>query len=473
MNGRRLEWRREALLLSILAMDATWLAPWTALLTGTAHDAAHGVSMLGLFALLLGALLATRLLATSRLSLGAQQGLAGGLAIATGLLLTGARLYAHYPLAGLGWVPAWLGDLARLRGYGGGGLVLLGVSLYAWGRGISLAQNRLETAAVGFYLRWGIVAWFWFYLWGLLGQAEAPLAWLFLFFFFGLLAVGLSRVEEVHHRRGAVRSPFTVSWLLIMAGSACGASGLGFLGTLIISRRLLARLWLALGPLGAVLQWVLYRVVEGVFLLLAPFIEWLRVALAPTSGRLANMPTPAAATAPMPALQPTGLPLAVQALTWAILGLALLAIVVLVVTALQRREAPGALSGALETTWEAAGGPDGDRLGARLQRLRRRLGEALASARPPFYAQASVRQIYASLLRLAAWRGVPRNEAETPYEFERRLDGAWPEAEEAVGPITEAYVRARYGERRFSEAETEALRATWRRLRQSLDRTEA
>jgi hypothetical protein len=80
--------------------------------------------------------------------------------------------------------------------------------------------------------------------------------------------------------------------------------------------------------------------------------------------------------------------------------------------------------------------------------------------------------LYASLQRLAAWRGLPREDAETPYEFERRLDGTWPQAQQVVASLTEAYVRAHYGEHAFSPAEIEALRAHWQRLQQLLEGAE-
>ena len=471
MKAWRSRWRRPLLLISILGMDATWLTPWTAALAGTAQGPARSLSLPELFTLLVVALLGTRLLGASRLPLGGQQVLAGLLAIVTGLVLIGAHLYPEYPFLGPGWVIAWLSDLAGLQSGATSGLAFLGLGLYAWGRGISLAQSRLETAAVGFYLRWGIIAWFWFHLYGLIASADAPLGWLFLFFLFGLVSVGLSRVEEVHRGRGAVRSPFGTSWLAIMAGSAFGAVGLGFAATLVLSQGLVVRVWSALSPLGAALRWLLYRLVELVFLLLTPLFEWLARALAPAAEELMTRRTPLAMPTPAPMPQPVGVPLPVRALIWAVLGLGFLFIVALVVTVLRRGEEQAEPWLARGAAWEAPGGTTGNGLGARLQRLRDRLASALGAMRPPSYGLASVREMYASLLRLAAWQGLPRDEAETPYEFERRLDEAWPQAGEEVASITEAYVRAHYGERAFSAAEVETLRVHWGRLRELMEGT--
>ncbi|MDI7274580.1 MAG: DUF4129 domain-containing protein [Anaerolineae bacterium] len=467
MTGRGVPWRRELLLLTILAMDATWLAPWAALLTGTTREWSRAAPPGAVYALLVAALVTTKALWASRLALGLQQALAGALAVLGGLLLIGTSLYGDYPLLSLAWAPAWLSDLATLRGHGLGGLVLAGVALYAWGRAISLVQRPPAAEAVGFYFRVGIVAWFWFHLLGLLSGNDAPLAWLFLFFALGLLAIGLARVEEVERGRGAVRSPFTLSWALLLAAAALGAVGVGLLATLAFSRTLVAAVWRALRPVGAVLRWVLYQVAALTFLLLEPLIDALYHVLAPAGDRLGAIPTPPAQPV-QPTPQQTGVPVAIQAVLWTIATLVALAIVVLVVTGLQQRESEGETEEGRPLAWEEAGGEEGD-LGARLRRLQGRLAARLRGVGPAPYALATVREIYASLLRLASGEGVVRDDAETPYEFERRLDGAWPEAQAQVEALTDAYVRVRYGERRVGLDELEGLRAAWQRLREKVE----
>jgi hypothetical protein len=464
MTLRPIPWRRWLLLLTILAMDATWLAPWAMLLTGVRQ----GLSPGGVFVLLTVALLATRGLAASRLALGLQQAAAGVLAILAGLGLTRVILYGGYPLPGLAWLPAWLGDLAALRSAGLGGLVLTAVALYAWGRAISLVQRLPAAEAVGYDFRVGIVAWFWFHLIGLFVGADAPLAWLFLFFALGLLAIGLARVEEAQSNRGAVRSAFTPSWALLLAGGSLGAVGVGLLATLVFSRTLVAAIWRALSPVGVLLRWVLYGVVWLVFLVAEPLINLVYRTLVSSEQGPPRIAAPPAPTSPLPVPGPTGLPAPVRAILWMAVGLVALAIVALVVTGLQRREAEQDAEAGREALSEPTGG-EGTDLGAALRRLRRRLGQRLAGLGPRAYALGSVRQIYASLLRLASQQGVPREEAETPYEFRRRLDGAWPAVQEQVEALTEAYVRVRYGGRRIGGRELEALRIAWERLREKVE----
>jgi hypothetical protein len=78
----------------------------------------------------------------------------------------------------------------------------------------------------------------------------------------------------------------------------------------------------------------------------------------------------------------------------------------------------------------------------------------------------TVRQLYREVLALAAQRGAPRPPAATPYEQLPRLQSALG-PDEALAEVTRAYVRVRYGEHRPADAELDALRGEWDRLRQA------
>lgn len=469
MTGRRIEWRRELLLLAILGMEATWLTPWATLLTGTGTDPLHQVPLVGILALLLGALLVARTLTASALPLALQQCIAGLLAIGSGLALTGALLYTGYPFAGLQWLPAWLGDLIHARTPAPAGVTLLGITFYAWWRSAGLAQSQLTSGAVGLGLRWGILAWLLFHLIGLSAGVDAPVEWLVLFFILGLLAAGLAQVEEVHQGRGAVRSPFTGSWFLILSGAAAAVVGLGLAATGVLSRELLGLVLLALVPLWALVQWALYAILSLVAILLSPLMERLATLAAPAWEQLANSMTPSAQVTPIPTEETVTTSAVPQALLWVVLIMGLLVAVAIVLGALGRRQTVARRWAAHGPEWEGAEGAPGEGLGAKLQQLRNKLTSALAATGTRPYGLATVREIYASLQRLAAHRGVSRAEAETPYEYQRRLDGTWPGAKREVDSITEAYVRAHYGEHQFSQEEIEALRTGWQRLREEIE----
>ena len=298
---------------------------------------------------------------------------------------------------------------------------------------------------------------------------DAPVAGLFLYFALGLLAVGLSRVEEMRRGRGAVRSPFAAWWLLVMGGSALATMGLGLAATFAVAPRLLAALWQLLRPVRAVLGWAFYRWVELMFLLLAPLMEWLRAALRPRLEEVLSQPATAPTVIPFEPVPSRGLPVPIQVLLWAVLGLAFLAVVALMVLGLRRREVEGDHWITRQAAWEGAPGEGAGRRASALRRLRDRLASRLEGLRSPVYHLATAQQIYASLQRLAAREGAPRQDAETPYEFEERLDDLWAAVQRPVESITEAYVQAHYGQRPPGEEELAALRADWARLRQAVE----
>ena len=78
----------------------------------------------------------------------------------------------------------------------------------------------------------------------------------------------------------------------------------------------------------------------------------------------------------------------------------------------------------------------------------------------------TIREIYRSLLKKAAYRGYARKKDETPYEFKQRLDDKVPLAEPQLEVITEAYALTRYGGNVPDEAEVAHVSGVWAELDQ-------
>jgi hypothetical protein len=471
MKRLQLAWRREMSLACLVGMDALCLAAWTNLLLGSASNPARRVPAMAVFLLLLGTLTVARGLEASHLPLGAQRVLAGVLAIITGVVLGGLFLYREYPFAELDWLLAWAADLPRSNG--AASIVLLGVALYAWWRGISLAQSRLESDGVGFSFRAGIVSWLWYLILSLAAHADEPVAWLLLYFALGLVAVGLARVEDAQRGRAAIRSPFAGSWAAILAGAAALTVALGAVATWAVSWSAEEAFWSLAVPLAGLLDRLLLGALSLAGILLAPLLEWLigwlQGMLAPLAQSLRTPPTPAPVPTPEAVTAPAPPAPALQAALWLLAVLALLAVVAFIVSFLQRRPTFEEPEGPLAVAWEGAPPEHGGRSAGTLRQLGRRLAAAVAALGPRPYSLATVREIYAGLQRLAARHGVAREEAQTPYEYERHLDGAWPAIGAEVEAITDAYVRAHYGQRQISDEELAALRAAWQRLREALE----
>jgi hypothetical protein len=103
-----------------------------------------------------------------------------------------------------------------------------------------------------------------------------------------------------------------------------------------------------------------------------------------------------------------------------------------------------------------------------LDRLRRRLfgrGNLLAATR--------IRWIYAQLMRLSSELGRPRLPSVTPREFLPHLGSIFPEDQDFLASITEAYIKVRYGEYPETSSEVEEVVQGWDELREHAKKIKA
>jgi len=81
-----------------------------------------------------------------------------------------------------------------------------------------------------------------------------------------------------------------------------------------------------------------------------------------------------------------------------------------------------------------------------------------------------IRYFYLSTVKRASDKGVPRQRAETPLEFARDLKQNWPEAEEDVDALTDAFLEARYGRSPIEKEDVNPVKKRWRQVKSSLRR---
>jgi len=119
----------------------------------------------------------------------------------------------------------------------------------------------------------------------------------------------------------------------------------------------------------------------------------------------------------------------------------------------------------------------GGRFGAQIRALVRRPGATSATPRGvsfPWFRPRNIREqvrlFYLVSLPQLARLGWPRQRADTPYEYARRLEPDLPEGSEEWWRLTQAFVEARYSRREFTGQEVGPLRAAYQRLRQALRR---
>lgn len=79
-----------------------------------------------------------------------------------------------------------------------------------------------------------------------------------------------------------------------------------------------------------------------------------------------------------------------------------------------------------------------------------------------------IRYFYLSTVRRAGDRGVKRPSASTPSEYVKELKENWPEAEEGLDELTEAFLKARYNDKTIGEDELPPVKDTWKEVRREL-----
>lgn len=75
-----------------------------------------------------------------------------------------------------------------------------------------------------------------------------------------------------------------------------------------------------------------------------------------------------------------------------------------------------------------------------------------------------VRDVYLDLLALLQFKGFPRVETDTPYEYARTLAVRLPDDYQDIMAITELYIKHKYGKSEVTESDTEKAKAIWSRI---------
>ena len=131
----------------------------------------------------------------------------------------------------------------------------------------------------------------------------------------------------------------------------------------------------------------------------------------------------------------------------------------------------------LQTAWRGAGHQMRDWQQAVRTRLQKE-PEDEESTKPPWRfirlnalsPREQIRYFYLSTVKRAANKGVPRQQDETPLEFAQDLKQSWPEAEEDVDALTDAFLEARYGRSPIEKEAVNPIKKRWQQVKASLRR---
>jgi hypothetical protein len=396
------------------------------------------------------------------------------LALVSSLVFLRVHLFAGGSALEVEWMGTLLQHLGLISEHVPVEVVALLAVFFVWWRGMGLGNRAYTHDGVGFSFRAGVVLLLWnAALSALVGQRVPILGFAFAYFFFGLLAVGLARVYDLERQPESGGVVSTRFWM--------GATVGGILATLLVA--LVAVQLVTVGNLHAVVKWLnpIWKILEAIAsalvylfsLILQPLLDWIVQFFRTRVFQEVPEGTPGPVSTPEPFAQPPGPPPAyLEYIKYAIVILFLLGILLFVAFSVRRIRARSqeGRTEEREIDWEWS--PPGKGLANAVRAGLDRLAELLRLAGQfglgeRFRAAASIRWIYANVLRLAAEAGHARQPSQTPYEFLPVLQMSFRGLDSELRAITEAYVRSHYGQVPDSPEALQHIRDCWERLRKN------
>jgi hypothetical protein len=217
--------RREAIYVALAAAELCWVTPVFVNLTAGTTEHHPVLAGMGLLIIYLSHAYIYRALEAARLHVKMRQWVLLGVLLGQFLFIVKAHIYAEVPVTDLAWLIRPFIAFTEVMVRVPESLVVLVVLIFLWWRGINLAQRSLSTESVGFSFRWGIVVFVWLALAITLTTQRDISAFVVPYFFFGLAAQALARIDEVHQTRGTSptrASPFWVAFTLFSVALLIG-----------------------------------------------------------------------------------------------------------------------------------------------------------------------------------------------------------------------------------------------------------
>ncbi|MBN2502208.1 MAG: DUF4129 domain-containing protein [Anaerolineales bacterium] len=459
----------EVALFGVMFMQLSWIVVWYRSLTpGTA-----GIPS-GRAYLVFGAvLLVTTNLLRYLIDVGARETVSrvsllvvffGGVILGIGTLINrSATVIANGVVLGL------FAQVFDLESFLPDDLVVVGFVLVIWRMGIYLANQGVGTQWVIGQFRLGVIMLAAFAVVTMLGDRELPIYAVYLFLFFGLLSMGAARIATQSRFRGGMEQPFDSSWLGGMA--------------LVISTVVVTA-----GLIGAIMEgqigvWILMAVETVVAVIVLLMIGPLL--LIPLLLGLINQIDPSGATETIDVAEQVqenvddllGVVMEIEPpkvnmidlgdFFWPVFiigGILLFVLILMRMVRTRKRQRLRHHQSA--TIYETVGLMDallkafrerGNRLRDRIRSARIRRADRLQAAN-------RIRRTYGNLLDLCEELGLARPVANTPLEFQPKVEELFPDHIRDVRSITEAYVRVRYGELPEREDQVAAIENAWERI---------
>ncbi len=446
-------WRREALFMAIAGMESCWIVGISRMLLRQSGRHSVNLAWWSAWTLFIVALWTAR--TVGRLESRRATWAIVGLALVTSLLML--QLNA----AGTSYVLSNPTDPSTVAS-----LFALLFNLFIWMRALRIPSYAGYMRAINRQFQVGVL------IMALLVIASLQVGGsvddlVMAYFGFGLLAVALTRIEEVSISGSAGSVPLNRKWAVALGSTILLTGTATLLATRVLTVDTLR--WL-LRPFVTLFTLALYLFVllaTELIVQLLPLLKWILGDIS-MEGLQESVDDVRQFTSPFSeeeVPEPGLLSPQLQEVLWvSFVALLILVALWVVVRSFRHWRAARYTPGGTRETVEAAG-TLADDLAAFLRDQWRRLRELDLRRLFERLGTGSARAIYASMLALLAAADHPREPEQTPYEYEPVAEGVLPGREADIRAITEAYVQAHYGERDISADELAALQGAWQRVR--------
>lgn len=351
-------------------------------------------------------------------------------------------------------------------------IIVLTVFLTTW-RGISLAQKYIEPISVKKDFLIGVMALILFAFINTAVTGETPGGFMYLFLSAGLFSMASSRIYSISHLRGGTKNPFDLKWFFGLSLTVFSVITVSTLLVWLLSNRLaiiqgiggliLGFFALILLVFSSPLFYLAQQLAEGspgISDSIGRLLESLssfREMISGFSQRILTTEQLSFLFSLISTIKPL--------LLWVLVGVVLIVLLSVIRRwKLREREISAEIDETMSLSVDFLG-LIRNFLDASLQKIKDGLNsEARIRSERVQLVAARIRRIYTQLMNLAAELGAPRSKSQTPLEFLPILTSLFPQYQDYLLKITEAYLKVRYGELAETEEEIRTIEDAWREI---------
>ena len=329
--------------------------------------------------------------------------------------------------------------------------------LFAFIRGLGFGQRPMTLWFTGYQFRLGIVIFFVLLIVASIFKQFDPSLALFIYFFISLIAIALARIDELDSAQR-----LSSRWSGTLVVSVIVVLCLGFLLLQFLNVDSASLLLWVFTPIGLFLSALLFLMAIPAGILAGWFVELMR----PLFGQLGQMMNQMSQFMPLGAQDAlenfqtaANSPQLISILKTIAIAALILVVGYWLARALQRR-----MKIVEDEEYIRESVSRDERFGERGRRMKKKTAPRKKSTH---LAAESIRRIYAALVARAAENGLPRQVAETPYEFLPRLENKFADNAADLRAITDAYVDVHYAEHTATEERVKSVKEAWERIKRN------